>query len=709
MVPSVAADCLPLRGSSVCGSGFGDYSVDPAAFATLNEQFPVLGLTASSSIADMDKALAALAGASGNSVSPFFTRLGCPTQRDIPGRYMESATCALLISYSGSCPSNPTGRGLAAIAGKNNVVTTANQKVPSVCTTIVEKFNTSVTNYMSASCPSADMDFWKTYITSLTRTIFDDSSCVQGLSEERALCGFSNSPVGNASFKNLCGVEAAATCCPISTNSAVRLVKSAQPLNSGAKKLSTGVIVGIVLGIVAVLLIAVGTWRFLQWDRQRAQHRAKLALDLPHPNHGRRRRPSDSRSEASAATRSTAASDAPLVPRRANTAKTAPGPAPAPKYTDGNIFLAASRSSPTGSETPVGTSRSLPRSLASRGTVRSQRSQRSLRAPRSPSPPLVAPLRRATTRGSVSAGTDGAHPRPSSKLSLKAPPAQVSAFYRQRLNGLADRASLTPSMRSESLRDSVQGGGGGDARGSATANGLTESVLDDDHAYRHVVMPYRAQLPDELELTLGDVVYVLEAFPDGWGTATNLSTGQTGALPLSFLASDPIHRQDRASLGPASAAAAAPGAGDTRDEGRGSASAHPSGERPLTHMTRDSAFDPYAASLYSNDGHGAPDEPVGTHAEALIHRHRESIAALRSSRLGAPAPSAVPAPRPPATSSTFPMPTATRTSLTASEMPLGLPTEANLSRAPPEVRRLYESGEISIREFWALVSRAGSR
>ncbi|RKO96101.1 hypothetical protein CAUPRSCDRAFT_12199 [Caulochytrium protostelioides] len=196
MVPSVAADCLPLRGSSVCGSGFGDYSVDPAAFATLNEQFPVLGLTASSSIADMDKALAALAGASGNSVSPFFTRLGCPTQRDIPGRYMESATCALLISYSGSCPSNPTGRGLAAIAGKNNVVTTANQKVPSVCTTIVEKFNTSVTNYMSASCPSADMDFWKTYITSLTRTIFDDSSCVQGLSEERALCGFSNSPVG---------------------------------------------------------------------------------------------------------------------------------------------------------------------------------------------------------------------------------------------------------------------------------------------------------------------------------------------------------------------------------------------------------------------------------------------------------------------------------------------------------------------------------
>ncbi|GES72544.1 SH3 domain containing protein [Rhizophagus clarus] len=46
-----------------------------------------------------------------------------------------------------------------------------------------------------------------------------------------------------------------------------------------------------------------------------------------------------------------------------------------------------------------------------------------------------------------------------------------------------------------------------------------------------VVFPYSAQLPDELELSLNDIIEVKQKFDDGWAVGINRNTGREGAFP----------------------------------------------------------------------------------------------------------------------------------------------------------------------------------
>ncbi|KAJ3099362.1 hypothetical protein HDU97_003235 [Phlyctochytrium planicorne] len=52
-----------------------------------------------------------------------------------------------------------------------------------------------------------------------------------------------------------------------------------------------------------------------------------------------------------------------------------------------------------------------------------------------------------------------------------------------------------------------------------------------------VVKRYKAMLEDEVSLEIDDVVEVEDTFEDGWGSGTNVSTGEFGAFPLSCLGS----------------------------------------------------------------------------------------------------------------------------------------------------------------------------
>ncbi|KAI9359960.1 hypothetical protein DFJ73DRAFT_957307 [Zopfochytrium polystomum] len=58
-----------------------------------------------------------------------------------------------------------------------------------------------------------------------------------------------------------------------------------------------------------------------------------------------------------------------------------------------------------------------------------------------------------------------------------------------------------------------------------------------------VVKRHKAQLEDEVGLEVGDVVEIEEVFEDGWGTGTNVSTGEFGAFPLSCLGSTASQKQ----------------------------------------------------------------------------------------------------------------------------------------------------------------------
>ncbi|RIA83330.1 hypothetical protein C1645_809281 [Glomus cerebriforme] len=46
-----------------------------------------------------------------------------------------------------------------------------------------------------------------------------------------------------------------------------------------------------------------------------------------------------------------------------------------------------------------------------------------------------------------------------------------------------------------------------------------------------VVFPYSAQLPDELELSVNDIIEVKQKFDDGWAVGINRNTGREGAFP----------------------------------------------------------------------------------------------------------------------------------------------------------------------------------
>jgi len=51
-----------------------------------------------------------------------------------------------------------------------------------------------------------------------------------------------------------------------------------------------------------------------------------------------------------------------------------------------------------------------------------------------------------------------------------------------------------------------------------------------------VVRTFVPTLSDELPVTLGDVVFIIEAFTDGWASCSN-SSGQSGVVPLECLQS----------------------------------------------------------------------------------------------------------------------------------------------------------------------------
>lgn len=51
-----------------------------------------------------------------------------------------------------------------------------------------------------------------------------------------------------------------------------------------------------------------------------------------------------------------------------------------------------------------------------------------------------------------------------------------------------------------------------------------------------VVRPFMPTLADELPVTTGETVFIVEAFDDGWASCTN-SRGQCGVVPLECLQS----------------------------------------------------------------------------------------------------------------------------------------------------------------------------
>ena len=51
-----------------------------------------------------------------------------------------------------------------------------------------------------------------------------------------------------------------------------------------------------------------------------------------------------------------------------------------------------------------------------------------------------------------------------------------------------------------------------------------------------VVIAYKAQLEDEIDLDVGDLIELSQVFADGWGVGSNVTSGQAGALPLVSLA-----------------------------------------------------------------------------------------------------------------------------------------------------------------------------
>ncbi|CAB4432135.1 unnamed protein product [Rhizophagus irregularis] len=77
---------------------------------------------------------------------------------------------------------------------------------------------------------------------------------------------------------------------------------------------------------------------------------------------------------------------------------------------------------------------------------------------------------------------------------------------------------------------------------TGTANSSTTSIRhisspNSDSGVREevslvvVLFPYSAQLPDELELSLNDIIEVKQRFDDGWAVGINRSTGSEGAFP----------------------------------------------------------------------------------------------------------------------------------------------------------------------------------
>ncbi|KAL7751479.1 hypothetical protein RI367_002937 [Sorochytrium milnesiophthora] len=59
-------------------------------------------------------------------------------------------------------------------------------------------------------------------------------------------------------------------------------------------------------------------------------------------------------------------------------------------------------------------------------------------------------------------------------------------------------------------------------------------------AVRTVVVPYTAEQPDEISMRAGDQATVSQDFGDGWGSGSNLTTGQKGVFPLTCFSTEPF-------------------------------------------------------------------------------------------------------------------------------------------------------------------------